>query len=107
MNFASLQYLEKVKRFSRERKTRIGPDLADLGRSAGSSALSAQACVGEALGRPDERGPAVSGSGARRGMGLPGPFDQVVIDGPRSSPTSDGVVRGGNPSVAGWARRLT
>jgi hypothetical protein len=61
----------------------------------------------EALDRPDEWGPAVSGSGARRVMGIPRPFDQVVIDGPRLSPTSDWAVRGGNPSVARQARWLT
>jgi hypothetical protein len=45
----------------------------------------------------DQRDPAVSRTRGRSGMGLPGPFDQVVIDGPRSSPTSDRAVGGGNP----------
>jgi hypothetical protein len=52
---------------------------------------------GRGPGPADQRDPAVSRTRGRSGMGLPRPFDQVVIDGPRSSPTSDRAVGGGNP----------
>jgi hypothetical protein len=55
----------------------------------------------------DGRGPAVRGTGGRIGTGNPGPFDQVMIDGPDSSSPRDLSESDGNPSRGGLGWRLT
>jgi hypothetical protein len=56
--------------------------------------------AGEEPDPADQRGPTVSARGRRIGTRLPGPSDQVEIDGPWLSSSSSRGSQGRNPSAA-------
>jgi hypothetical protein len=87
MIYQSLQIWEIVNRIFLKKIARARSVLA--GPTRGESGLDLPASRGIRIQRADERGPAVRRQRTRNGTGQPGPSDQVMIDGPRPSSSSD------------------